>query len=133
MNINVQHHYIFTTLGLFIKTVKYTVMCCIIITISITNYLYNDGGISYHYKNMFIVSYTSYLCCSSPLKFSVMGMDKWLGKALCFVLKGNNLFCKQVACLSTIITFSWPFWSLWISRLHFSMCLCIELNHDLNL
>lgn len=46
MDVNVQHHYIFTTLGLFIKTVKYTVMCCIIITISITYYFYNDGGIS---------------------------------------------------------------------------------------
>lgn len=61
MDINVQHHYIFTTLGLFIKTVKYTVMCYIIITISITYYFYNDGGISYHYKNKFIVSYTSNL------------------------------------------------------------------------
>lgn len=53
MDINVQHQYIFTTLGLFIKTVKYTVMCCIILSINISYYFYNDGAVLHSYKNMF--------------------------------------------------------------------------------
>lgn len=126
MDINVQHHYIFTTLGLFIKTVKYTVMFCIIITISITYYFYNDGGISYTIYIRTCLLFHTHQTCSSPLKFSFMGMNTWLSRALCFVLKGNNLFCKQVACLSTILTFSWPFWSLWI-QYHGYISQCVFL------